>query len=301
MGLSRRTIILGSGLLGAAAGVGGWALLAENRIVPGRSVLDNVLGRCDITTPPLDASPGRLVRSSFYSTHRSTSVNYALAYPPNVPAGAKLPVCLVLHGYGGSERDAFDGVGYQHLQASAVQAGAPPFVLASVAGGPGYWHPHDSGDDPLGMLTSDFPTVLAQHGLPVDRFGVLGWSMGGFGALLYALANRDRCAVAVANAPAFWHSYDEARKINSGAFDSATEWSRWGDLLSRAPDFHDLRVRIAVGDSDPFQPIVSTLRSRLADPSVVTFAKGCHDERFWQYGAPSQLRFIAETLAATHG
>jgi len=165
VGISRRVVIITSGLVGVGAGVGGWALLAENRLAPGRSLIDQAMGRCDIPTPLLDAKPGRLVEGSFFSAHRRKTVSYTLAYPPKAVPGARLPVCLVLHGYGVDHDAAFDDIGYHRLLAAVVGARTPPFVLASVDGGDGYWHPHAAGaasaDDPLGMLTKDFPVVLS--------------------------------------------------------------------------------------------------------------------------------------------
>ena len=71
--------------------MGLWALLAEAGLVPGRNVMDGALGRCDIVSAPPEAKPGTMVRASFFSAHRSRSVGYVLAYPPNVTAGAALP------------------------------------------------------------------------------------------------------------------------------------------------------------------------------------------------------------------
>ena len=97
-------MIIGSALLGAAGGLGGWALLANARLVPGRSAVDLAMGRCDLQVRPAEAEPGVMVEASFFSTHRGRSVGYTVAYPPKVQAGANLPVCLVLHGYGTDHR-----------------------------------------------------------------------------------------------------------------------------------------------------------------------------------------------------
>jgi predicted esterase len=298
-------VIIGSGLLGGAAGVGGWAVLANARLVPGRGLVDSALGRCDITAPPPpQAAPGRVFRSSFYSRKRGRSVNYMIAYPPKTGPGAKLPVCLCLHGLGEDERSPFDGLGLHKVLAATVGYVAPggklvgaipPFVLASVSGGDGYWHPHP-GDDPLGMLTTEFPQVLAQHGLPTGRFGLLGWSMGGFGALLAATEDPGRYPVVVANSPAFWPSYDDANDVNPTAFTDADEWRRWGDLDARVDRLRPVAVRIDCGESDPFEPALEDLRDRLPDPSVVHLAPGCHDGRFWGSVAHQQLTLIGGQL-----
>jgi pimeloyl-ACP methyl ester carboxylesterase len=296
VGLSRRALLIGSTVLGAAAGAGGWALLADARLVPGRSALDEVLGRCDIVGEPAEAEPGIMVRSSFFSSHRRRSVGYALAYPPNAKAGASLPVCLVLHGSGDDHRRPFDGLRYHRLLAAAVAAGVPPFVLASIDGGEAWWHPRASGDDPLGMLLEDFPVVLGQHGLPGQTFAVFGYSMGGYGALLAAAEAPKRFLAVVASAPAVWLSYDDARGANAAAFDSAADWQKWGDLRTRTTNLAGLPVRIDCGESDSFAPALKMLRQQLPDPSMVHLAKGCHDDAFWRSVAPEQLRLIGQAL-----
>ena len=292
MGLRRRTLIITSGLLGAAAGVGGWGLLADLRLVPGRHLVDRALGRCDVPAPT-EAEPGRVISSFFYSAHRRRTVRYVLIYPPKVAAGARLPVCLVLHGYAATAQSAVDELGYHRLLAAAVQSRTPPFVLAAVDGGDRYWHPRADGDDPLGMLLWDFPIVLAQHGLPVNTFAALGWSMGGYGALVAAAQAPDRIVAVAATAPALWGSFEDA---SPGAFDSAEDWRTWGDPATLASRVAKAHLRIDCGESDEFASAVADFRDRLADPAVVHFSKGCHDAAFWRSVAIEQLKMIGTAL-----
>lgn len=289
-------MIIATGVLGAAAGIGGWSVLADASPMPNQGLLDQAVDRCEVPAPPL-ASPGPLIDGTFYSAHRGRVVDYVLGYPPGATEAARLPVCLVLHGLGSDQRSAFDGIGYHRLLAAAIGAGTPPFVLAAVAGGTGYWHPHD-GDDPLGMLLTDFPVVLAQRGLGTDRFGLLGWSMGGYGALLAATEVPTRVAAVAASSPALWPSYEQVRRARPGAFDSAEQWRRWGDLAARAGSLRSVPVRIDIGESDLFTAAVRTLRDKLPDPSVVHIVKGCHDNAFWRSMAPEQLRLVGEALGS---
>jgi S-formylglutathione hydrolase FrmB len=222
-------------------------------------------------------------------------VDFAISYPPGYADGADLPVCLALHGYGS---DAMAGLGagdYPRFIAGAVRDGAAPFALAAPDGGDGYWHPH-ADDDPLGMLVEEFLPLLGSRGLRTDRVAVAGWSMGGYGALLCGLAYRDRFRMIVASSPAIFHSYADARHVNAGAYDSPHEWARY-DVSARAKEFVGLPVRIAIGAADPFAPAVRALRDRLPDRSVVQIATGCHDNRFWAYAAPAQVRAISSALA----
>lgn len=283
------------GLLGLAAG--GLALV-DTAVLPGKSRLDEALGRCDAPVPPaaLRGSAQPPVVGSFRSAARRREVGFAISYPPGYADGADLPVCLALHGYASDAKGALGAGGYPEFIAGAVRDGAAPFALAAPDGGNGYWHPH-ADDDPLGMLVDEFLPLLGSRGLRTDRVAVAGWSMGGYGALLCALTYRDRFRLAVASSPAIFHSYADAHHVNPGAYDSPDEWARY-DLTARAGEFTGLPVRVAIGAADPFAPAVRAFRDRLADPDVVQIATGCHDGRFWTYAAPDQVRAISSALAA---
>ena len=290
-------LVSGLGLVGLAAAGSGVVALAANGVIPGKGIVDQQLGFCDVPFPPVRTAAGPIVSGSFASTYRRATVNFKIAYPPGYGSGSKLPVSLVLHGYAADESAALSAGNYPANLAAAVAAGAPPFALAAVAGGNGYWHPHPS-DDPLGMIFHEFLPLLGTKGLAVDRPAVLGYSMGAYGALMCGLTQPDRFTAVVANAPAFWHSFDEAQRVNPGAFSSAAEWSTYGNVLARATDVGALPAHIYVGQSDSFEPIVAALRDKMPDPSAVHISKGCHDGTFWQAHAPEQLRIIGAALAA---
>lgn len=297
MPITRRRLLQS---LGAAVGVtglgaGGLALV-DAEVLPGRSVLNHALGRCDAAQP--DAPRGAAqppVTGSFRSAARRREVAFAISYPPGYAPGAKLPVCLALHGYAADAGTAIAAARYPEFLAGALRDGVAPFALAAPDGGDGYWHPH-AADDPLGMLVDEFLPLLAARGLRTDRVAVAGWSMGGYGALLAALTHRDRFRAVVATSPAVFHSYDDARAVNAGAFDSADEWARY-DVTARAREFAGLPVRIAIGAADPFTPAVRTLRDRLPDPGAVRIGTGCHDTDYWTSVAPEQVRAISAALA----
>jgi hypothetical protein len=77
------------------------------------------------------------------------------------------------------------GVGVEKdvLPGRTFACGAP-FVIAAADGGRGYWHPHD-GDDAGAMVLDEFLPLFQEQGREwTSRVGWLGWSMGGYGALL---------------------------------------------------------------------------------------------------------------------
>jgi enterochelin esterase-like enzyme len=297
--LTRRTLLIGGAAVTAAAAAGvGVIKLAEAGVLPGSATIDAYLARCDIPVPAPSHAPGPKTTGKFDSRLRRRTVDFTIAYPPGSRVGAALPVCLVLHGYGANQSTALTIGNYPAYLADAVADGVPPFALASVDGGDGYWHPHPH-DDPLGMLFDEFLPLLAARGLRTARLAVLGFSMGGFGALLCGLTAPTRFVSIAASSPAFWPSYADAQHVNKGAFSSAAEWTRYGNLLGRATDIGKLPVEINVGESDSFAPVIRELRDRLPDPSVVRISKGCHDESYWRSQAPAQLHTIGTALATT--
>jgi S-formylglutathione hydrolase FrmB len=136
---------------------------------------------------------------------------------------------------------------------------------------------------------------LAQHGLPSAVMAVLGYSMGGYGAMLAAAQAPKRFAAVVANSPALWLSYDDARGANATAFDSADDWRRWGDPHTFLDSLRGVPMRVDCGASDPFEPALTSLL--FPDPAAVHVTKGCHEYGFWRSMAPVQLRLIGSALA----
>lgn len=120
---------------------------------------------------------------------------------------------------------------------------------------------------------------------------LLGWSMGGFGALLAATDHREEvCAVAAAS-PALWRSVSQAAP---GAFDSAGDFDR-NDVFHRVAAISDVPVWIGCGDADPFAGASIALAARL--PLAETaFVPGSHDLELWRGFLPSQIAFFRRTL-----
>jgi pimeloyl-ACP methyl ester carboxylesterase len=178
--------------------------------------------------------------------------------------------------------------------ADVVQAGAPPFAIASVDGGDhDYWHPRRD-SDPAGMVAHEFLPLLAAHGLDVRRVGLLGWSMGGYGALYLATVLRARrCAVAVAESPAIWH---HSWQRVEGSFDDAQDFDRQA-IFPRIALLRGIALRIDCGASDGFAPITRDLRAAISPPPAGGIQPGGHDSAYWRSQAPAQLRFVARHLA----
>ena len=208
----------------------------------------------------------------------------------------------MLHGEGGDHATSLSGTTPPGAVALRVE-GKPlsPMALVTVDGGSGYWNAHP-GDDPMGMLTGELIPMCQRRGLGVggahepNRIGAMGISMGGYGALLLAEKHPELIAAVAAISPAIWTSYDQAKTVNAGAYDSAAAFAA-NDAVTHAVALKGIPVRVAAGYDDPFYPGVQTLAGKLPPGSVVSFGKGCHDDSFFSEQEPPSLAFLAPHLA----
>jgi enterochelin esterase-like enzyme len=296
-----RRLFLRYGLAGivvvAAAGAAGVELVSRG-VLPGKNELDRLDGACSAAAPDLApyAPPGPQISGDFFSHARNRVVGYTIAYPPHHRPGAKLPLIIMLHGYGGSHTSALAGV--SPAQALALRSDGtplPPMALVTVDGGTGYWNPHP-GDNPQAMLTDELIPMCRRRGLGTDRIGVMGISMGGYGALLLAEKRPDLIAAVAAISPAIWTSYAQARSANAGAYASAADFTA-DDAVTHAAALAGLPVRVAAGYADPFYPGVQSLARALPEDAVLAFGTGCHDGSFFASQEPPSLAFLSRHLA----
>jgi enterochelin esterase-like enzyme len=294
--VSRRAFLLGGAGLGAVAVAGGGgAVLVEQDVLPGKVAFDRAIGRCgSVPSPPRTA--GIVQPQTFRSRQRGTQVTAVVVLPAGVRSVWRLPVVVALHGNGGTGASAAAGLALDRYLTDVVRTrGVPPFAIVAVDGGPDtYWHRRQSGEDPLGMITDELLPRLHAQGASTDRFGVIGWSMGGYGALLLAeTVGAPRMAAAVASSPALFPSYDNARRTNHRAFDDAADFAR-NDVFARLSRLHGVPTRVDCGTSDPFAPMVRRLRARLKPAGLMS--GGCHDGAFWRPHLPDQLAFLGGHL-----
>lgn len=288
--LSRRSLLV-TGAAVAVAGVSGVGLV-ETGAVPGRGRLHDVLGLTGEDGVAPDVPPGAVESGSFASAARGTKVGWAVMYPHGQDPDVALPVVLMLHGRGGDHTSAINDLKADRYLTAAVQAGTAPFALATVDGGAdNYWHRRASGDDPLRMLTTEFLPVLKKLGLRTERFGVLGWSMGGYGALLLAAdQGAKQVAAAGAMSPALWHKVSQAA---AGAYDGPDDFQR-NQVFGRAADFKNVALRIDCGRDDPFAGAVRDLRAEV--PADGGLQAGAHTAGYWRRMLGAQLAFLGEKI-----
>ena len=219
------------------------------------------------------------------------ATNWAIARPPGQTAPLR-PV-IALHGKGQDAAGVMAG-GVEQGLAQAVAAGIPPFAVVAVDGGGSYWHKRASGEDSGAMVLGELIPMLDSQGLDSSRIGFLGWSMGGYGALLLgARLGPARTAAICAVSPALWTSSGAAAP---GAFDGADDYaanSVWGlPQLGRsrsgsiaATAIRSIRRRSSSSPSCPTRPSGG-------------FSPGGHDGGFWSSQLPAEMAWMAPLLTA---
>ncbi|KUI46744.1 esterase [Mycobacterium sp. GA-1199] len=244
--------------------------------------------------PAVPAAPAAptYVDGSFVSAARGgLETNWAIARPPGQTAPLR-PV-IALHGKGQNAAGVMAG-GVEHGLAEAVAAGLPPFAVVAVDGGGSYWHKRASGEDSGAMVLDELIPMLSSQGLDAARVGFLGWSMGGYGALLLgARLGPARTAAICAVSPALWTSSGAAAP---GAFDSAEDYaanSVWG-----LPALASIPIRIDCGTGDPFYSATKEFIAQLPNPPAGGFSPGGHDAGFWSKQLPGELGWMAPLLTA---
>jgi enterochelin esterase-like enzyme len=260
-------------------------------LLGGLGSLGLVLAGCGLPDGVPDVDTGPMITGTFHSLLRHQDVGYAISYPPGSKSGDGMPVLVTLHGRGGDHTTAFSrSLHMDKFQAQATNSGARRFAIASVDGGDHeYWHPRNDGN-PAGMIVHEFVPLLGDRGLDVRRIALLGWSMGGYGALyLASRMGRHKVCAMVAESPAIWH---HSWQSVEGAFDDAADWQQatiWGQQRA----LRGIALRIDCGASDGFAPVTRDLRASLQPRPAGGIEPGGHDSSYWRSQAPAQLRWVA--------
>jgi enterochelin esterase-like enzyme len=267
--LSRRAALLGgAGLLVSACGV---------------DTIEHAAGRSSSTT----------VNGFFRSRWMRTPIGWTIAYPHGHGPGDRLPVVVSLHGRGGTHRTSFSSLRLDASLDQVVEAGTPPFAIASVDGGDhGYWHRRTDGTDASAMVRTELLPLLAERGLDTDRLGLFGWSMGGFGALLMAGKQRLPVRAVAVSSPALFTS---AGATAAGAFDSAADFEE-NDVYGHPAWLRGLELRMDCGLQDPVYAATHDLAARVTPRPAAGFTAGGHDKSYWRRVAPGQLTWLGRRL-----
>jgi len=198
-------------------------------------------------------------------------IPYTLYRPDPDPSGRKWPVVYLFHGLNGTERDWLDAGRLKETvdRLIASRRIKPLIVVMPMAGNGWYVDNPDPGG--AGELSRAFTHDLVAHveqsytAAPCRAARALGGlSMGGYGALLYAMDNPARYAAAFGMSASIFRPMPEeaderARRpthMFNGAFGQPFDWQRFNrwNLFPRLPTYIANPDRpalyLAVGEDD---------------------------------------------------
>jgi pimeloyl-ACP methyl ester carboxylesterase len=261
--------MLAAGTLTAVTG-GAYALI-EAGILPGQGRVARILGRCGTLPGAPVRAPGPVQEHSLDADGGGT-VRAMIGWPPGSAPGSPLPVTVLLHGGGGDARTPFDVYAIHRYLADAVARRVRPFAVAAVDAVGGW------GDAGLDAITDVLLPALAERRLRTDRVGVLGWSMGGDGALsLAARLGRARTAAVVATSPAITGS---SARTYAARLAGIPLWAGCGSSDSFA---------------GPTEELLAALKRAGGRPAGGIYP-GCHDAAFRRRMLSRQLTFLGTHL-----
>lgn len=265
------------------------AVLQAGGLAAGTYVLANLLVPGISRGEPSAATSTSLpyITGSFMSAARGgIETKWAIARPPGQTQ--TLPTVIALHGRDGDAAGVME-LGVPDGLARVVKAGLPPFAVVSVDGGNTYWHRRASGADSGAMVLTELLPFLATQGLDTSRVAFMGWSMGGYGALLLgARLGPARTAGICAVSPALWTSY---LQTDDGAFDSSDDWAT--NTVFGLQQLGSIPIRVDCGTSDRFYGAARQFVAQLPRQVSGSFSEGGHDGTFWRAQLPNELTWLA--------
>ena len=247
------------------------------------------------------------------------AIPYAVYLPDGYGRpGARYPVLYLLHGHGGNERDWLDAGGLAATMDRLLADGAiPPMVVVMPGLGNG-WYVDDPGRGRAGMLETAFladflPHVDGTWSTVRGRSGraVAGLSMGGWGAVRFALLRPDLFAAAASLSGALvteeqaalpvWAAFFGGvfgEPVDLDRFRAASPYARLGQIAAspRPP-----ALFLACGDQDELDLTASNLLfflalQRAGIPAELRIDDGGHDWSVWARDLEPMLRFVGSVL-----
>lgn len=219
------------------------------------------------------------------SRYTGARMGWTIAVP-----GKSRPRAIVycLHAKGADHRMAFDSIRVPEV---ALRINLPLAVAAVDGGKDSYWHRRSDGSDALAMLLREFvPLVRARVGSLPEA--LMGWSTGGYGALLAAERAASRFIAVSPASPALWLTPGATAP---GAFDSPADFYA-NDVFTGVGRLRPLSVAVFCGTADPFYRATRHLVSLMRFRHIARFGPGGHDATYWRNVAPGQVESIGRAL-----
>jgi S-formylglutathione hydrolase FrmB len=252
-------------------------------------------GQAITATPAAAAGSYTPLGGTFTSRYTRLVHNWTLTYPAGHVQGEHLPVALALHSSYGDATEMFVLGMPGHLDALIAAGKTPPFALASIDSMNGFYEKKGSRD--YGKVVAvEFIDLLTKQGLNTSRLGIIGWSMGGWGA--FRLAQRELHnkvnVISAISTPCYpswktWPSY-ERDDMTKSQFNANNFYPHPG-LLTKP------HICVLCGKSDGFykgnKAFAKVLdKARGVRKPKTHFSSGGHSPTYWKSVLDTALRHV---------
>lgn len=260
---------------------------------------------------------GRLTTETFDSATLGRSWTYNVYLPEGYDGSSlEYPVIYLLHGANGTESSWDEGIG---VLDELIQAGEiPPIIAVAPASGYSWWvdtlEPFETAvvQDLVPHIDATYRTIAEREGR-----AVAGFSMGGYGALRYALAHPEVFGAATVLSPALYDQQPppDSSARSTGAFGDPYDEALWTELNYPATletyveSGLEVPVFIAVGDDDWNEPagweynveyqsvlLYERLNKEAGSPAELRVVNGEHDWELWKPMFTEGLKYMFEFL-----
>lgn len=259
------------------------------------------------------ATAGELRREVVASAHYGRDINTVVFVPDGYDkSGLKYPVLYLLHGANADENAWATNGKIQEKANRLIASGRIPPAIIVMPGCPSSWWVDGSKDKAESAFWNDVVPAIAERYRTIEgRRGsvVSGLSMGGFGAVRYALKYPDRFAAVAALSPAIYAEGVPANsnaRINHPFLDQDNKFSQklWDEqnYPSLLPGYQKQPIRVPFylvsGDGDAFGIAFETalLFKRLFNiqPNQTEFrvVDGDHSWKVWEAVIDDAMAFM---------
>ena len=223
---------------------------------------------------------------SFISAARGgKSTRWIIARPPGQTG--PLRTVIALHGLD-SDAAAVMSLGVEDALAKLPATGKPSIAVVSVDGGTGYWRRRADGEDSGAMVLNELIPMLAGKGLDTSQVALMGWSMGGYGAMRLATRlGAGRTFAICAISPALYLTYWGAPQ---DAFDGLDDFRK--NSTVNAAELTSIPLRVDCGTGDGFYIATREFVNRLPRQPAGGFQPGGHDAEYWRGQLPGELAWL---------
>ena len=241
-----------------------------------------------------DGITGTVVTASFFSPELGRGWKYMVYLPDGYEtSNLHYPVLYLLHGSAGDE-NGWD-FGYSILDDLIAQQRIPPTIAIAPASGTSWWV--DTAFEPFeaAFMNDLIPEVDKKYRTLAEREGrgLAGYSMGGYGALRYALVYPETFGASTMLSPAI---YDKLPPLESSARSSGAFGDPFNDALWTARNYpavlpgylqHGLFVPIYIASGDDDYHHVEDFKFNIEQQATVLYGR-LHKEG----GSPAELRIV---------